>query len=172
MAKSWISLLEASFLIFLLPPHFQNFNKHLIKSPKLYLFDTGLCSRLLAIQNPDQLKTHPLRGALFETFAIGEIIKTRWHAGISEPVYYWRDRSGNEIDLLIDHGQTLQPIEIKSGATINRDFFKGLQKWLSLADDNAKDAALIYGGKDSLMRTGIQVIPWQMVGNVQSSFTD
>ncbi|MBD3345911.1 MAG: DUF4143 domain-containing protein [Chitinivibrionales bacterium] len=162
-AKSWISVLEASFLIFLLPPHFQNFNKRLIKSPKLYFFDTGLCTRLLAIQNSEQLNTHPLRGSIFECFIISEYIKSRYHAGISEPVYYWRDRSGNEIDLLIDKGQRLQPIEIKSGATLNRDFFKGIQKWLDLAGNTAKDPALIYGGTQSLVRSGIQVIPWQKI---------
>ena len=159
-AKSWISVLEASFLIFLLPPHFRNFNKRLIKSPKLYFYDTGLCTRLLAVRNPEQLNTHPLRGALFECLIISEVIKSRRHAGISEPIYYWRDRSGNEIDLLIDRGQTLQPIEIKSGATLNRDFFKGLQKWLNLAGDTAKDPTLIYGGTQSLVRSGIRVIPW------------
>ncbi len=159
-AKSWISVLEAGFLIFLLPPHFQNFSKRLIKSPKLYFFDTGLCSRLLAIQDAHQLNSHPMRGAVFESFVISEYAKTRFHQGLSEPLYYWRDRSGNEIDLLIDSGQSLQPIEIKSGATLNRDFFKGLRHWLHLAGGAAEDPTLIYGGNESAVRSGIRVLPW------------
>lgn len=162
-AKSWISVLEASFLIFLLPPHFHNFSKRLIKSPKLYFFDSGLCARLLAIQDPEQLSIHPLRGALFESFVISEFFKSRYHAGILEPLYYWRDRSGLEIDLLIDKGQTLQPIEIKSGATLNKDYFKSLHKWMDLAGDAGQNPMLIYGGDMSVIRSGVRVYPWYQI---------
>ncbi|MGM0451863.1 MAG: ATP-binding protein [Thermodesulfobacteriota bacterium] len=159
-AKSWISVLEAGFLIFLLPPHFRNFNKRLIKSPKLYFFDTGLCARLLAIQDSAQLNSHPMRGALFESYVISEYVKSRYHAGIFEQLHYWRDRSGNEIDLLVDNGDALQPIEIKSGATLNRDFFKGLHTWLKIAGGAAENPTLIYGGSQSIVRSGVQVRPW------------
>ena len=159
-AKSWISVLEASFLIFLLPPHFQNFSKRVIKSPKLYFFDSGLCARLLAVQDPEQLSIHSMRGSLFESFVISEFIKSRYHAGILEPLYFWRDRSGLEIDLLLDKGQTLQPIEIKSGATLNADYFKNLHKWMDLAGNSGENPMLIYGGDMSATRSGVIVYPW------------
>jgi len=159
-AKAWISVLEASYIVHLLPPHHQNFNKRLVKTPKLYFLDTGLATWLLGIQNTEQLATHVQRGALFETWVIGELLKARYNAGETSNLYFWRDRSGHEVDLLVDHGNRLSPVEIKSGQTINRDFFKGLDFWRTLAGENAGQAWLIYGGESRQTRSDVTILPW------------
>jgi uncharacterized protein len=160
-ARSWISILEASYILFLLQPHHRNFNKRIIKTPKLYFYDAGLAAWLLAIQNPTQLNTHSMRGALFETFVIGEMMKARFNSGLPGHLYFWRDRSGIEIDVLIQSGEQLQPVEIKSGQTLNQDYFKGLRKWLAIAGPLAEDPILIYGGDQTLTHFGIRVLPWR-----------
>ena len=159
-AKAWISVLEASYIVHLLPPHHQNFNKRLVKTPKLYFLDTGLANWLLGIQNSEQLATHVQRGALFETWVISELLKTRFNAGETSNLYFWRDRSGHEVDLLIDHGTHLSPLEIKSGQTINKDYFKGLAFWQMLAGDMAGTAWLVYGGDSRQIRSDVTVLPW------------
>jgi len=159
-AKAWISILEASYLVFLLQPYHQNFNKRIIKSPKLYFYDTGLAAWLLSIQSPGQLNSHSLRGALFESFILSEILKARYNQGLASDLYFWRDRSGNEVDVVRQRGEQLQPVEIKSGQTLNQDYFKGLQKWLSLAGPAAIQPTLIYGGDQALTHEGIAVFPW------------
>ncbi len=162
-AKAWISVLEASYIVHLLPPHHQNFNKRLVKTPKLYFLDTGLATWLLGIQNMDQLATHVQRGALFETWVISELLKARYNAGEASNLYFWRDRSGHEVDLLIDHGTHLSPLEIKSGQTINRDYFKGLDFWRKLAGETAGKAWLIYGGDTLQTRSDVTILPWHKI---------
>lgn len=159
-AKAWISVLEASYIVHLLPPHHQNFNKRLVKTPKLYFLDTGLATWLLGIQNHEQLSTHVQRGALFETWVISELLKARYNAGETSNLYFWRDRSGHEVDLLIDHGTHLSPLEIKSGQTINKDYFKGLEFWRKLAGKTAGQAWLVYGGDNRQIRSDVTVLPW------------
>ncbi len=159
-AKAWISVLEASYIVHLLPPHHQNFNKRLVKTPKLYFLDTGLATWLLGIQNSEQLATHAQRGALFETWVISELLKARYNAGETSNLYFWRDRSGHEVDLLIDHGTQLSPLEIKSGQTINKDYFKGLDFWRELAGKIAGKAWLVYGGNSRQTRTDVTILPW------------
>ena len=159
-AKSWISVLEASYLIHLLPPHHRNFNKRLVKTPKLYFLDTGLAAWLLRIQNHEQLATHPTRGALFETWVVSELLKTRYNRALESNLYFWRDRSGHEVDILIDLGTRLSAMEIKSGRTVNRDFFKGLEYWGELAGESAGPLWLVYGGESGQSRSGIGVVPW------------
>lgn len=166
-AKAWISVLEASYIVHLLPPHHQNFNKRLVKTPKLYFLDTGLATWLLGIQNSDQLTTHAQRGALFETWVISELLKACYNAGETSNLYFWRDRSGHEVDLLIDHGNSLSPMEIKSGQTINKDYFKGLEFWKNLAGDNAGKAWLVYGGDSRQMRSDVTVLPWHEINSEQ-----
>ncbi len=124
-ANAWISLLEASYIVHLLPPHHQNFNKRMVKTPKLYFLDTGLAAWLLGIQSYEQLITHVQKGPLFETWVVSELLKTRYNAGKTSNLYFWRDRSGHEVDLIIDHGTSLSALEIKSGQTINKDYFRG-----------------------------------------------
>ena len=165
-AKAWISVLEASYLVFLLRPHHANFNKRLIKSPKLYFLDTGLLCWLLGIQESGQLEAHPLRGAVFETFVISELRKAFLNRGEPPMFYFWRDSNGNEVDLLIESGGGLIPIEIKSGQTLNRDFFTGLERWNTLAGSMARNPTLIYGGDEVQERRGIRVLGWRQVGSV------
>jgi predicted AAA+ superfamily ATPase len=143
-ARRWISVLKTSFIIFLLPPHHRNFNKRVIKSPKLYFHDTGLACLLLGIRSQDQLFAHPLRGALFENYIIAEVVKTYLHHRLPSPVFFWRDQSGHEIDLLIEDGNVLYPVEIKSAGTVARDMFEGLKWWARLADQRATSLTLVY----------------------------
>ncbi len=159
--RSWISVLEASFIIFFLQPYFRNFKKRIIKHPKLYFYDTGLLCSLLGLNNPAQLTNHYLRGAIFENFIIGEYLKIKRHQGASPNIYFWKDNSGNEVDLLIDNGGRLTAVEIKSGTTINQDFFKNLLKFKKFSGITSKDCYLIYGGEQSLPRQNAQVLSWR-----------
>ncbi len=159
-AKAWISLLETSYIVFLVTPHHQNFNKRLIKTPKLYFYDTGLVCLLLNLQNSDQLTTHAMRGQLFETWVMSELIKKNFNQGLRSNLYFWRDSQGHEIDALIDQGDLLIPIEIKSGQTINSDYFKGIIYWQELSGQK-ENAQLIYAGADNQIRNQTQVISWK-----------
>ncbi len=162
-AKAWLSVLEASYIVFLLHPHCRNFNKRLIKSPKLYFFDTGLVSWLLGIQEQSQITIHSLRGALFETWVVAELIKGRLNRGLQPNLYFWRDSTGNEVDVLAEQGERLLPIEVKSGRTVTADYFTGLDKWLQLAAGSSGPAHLVYAGDDSQQRTRVNVIPWRNI---------
>lgn len=155
----WLSVLSASYVIFLLQPHFTNFGKRLVKTPKLYFYDTGLASWLLNIQGAGHMAIHPSRGALFENLIIVEMLKHRFNKGIASNIYYWRDSSGMEIDALIDFGTSQLPIEIKSGQTVTGDYFSSLSRWNTLTG-NAGPAVLIYGGNESYTQNGITVTPW------------
>jgi len=159
-SKRWISILETSFIVFLLRPHFKNFSKRLIKSPKLYFLDTGLLSYLLKIRSAEDLRIHSQYGSIFESFVISELLKNYLNRGAEHPVYFWRDSTGNEIDIIIDQGDVLIPLEIKAGQTINPDFFKGIRFWKKLANVSDQPAALVYGGNLSHIRSGIHVVPW------------
>ena len=167
-AKAWISVLEASYVLFLLRPHHANFNKRLIKSPKLYFHDTGLMCWLLGVQTPEQLVVHPLRGQVFETYVISELRKAFLNRGEPPLFYFWRDSNGNEVDLLIEWAGGLMPVEIKSGQTLNRDFFTGLERWIALAGDMARSPTLIYGGEGEHRRKDVRVLGWDRVGEVVS----
>lgn len=160
-ARAWISVLEASYIVFLLKPHHRNFGKRLVKMPKLYFYDTGLASYLLGIQDVDQLSIHPMRGPLFEAFIVAELLKSRYNRGLASNLYFWRDNIGNEIDLIIEAGEKLLPLEIKSGQTVTRDYFKGLEKWLAFAGSEAGAAKIVYGGEKGQDRSGVEVLPWR-----------
>ena len=125
-SQDWISLLESSYILFRLPPYFANISKRLIKSPKLYFYDTGLAANLLGLENAQQIETHPLRGALFENLVIGEVMKQRFNQGKRSNLSFFRDAKGHEVDLLAHQANEIIPIEIKSAATIKNDFFKGI----------------------------------------------
>ena len=165
-AKAWVSVLEASFLLFLLRPHHANFNKRLIKSPKLYFYDTGLLCWLLGIRNSGELATHPLRGSIFESFVISELVKARRNRAEPVGLYFWRDNNGNEVDVVVEVGPRLMPIEIKSGQTLNRDFFSGLKRWTELAGDVVVEPTLVYGGGSAIRHGGVRVLPWFGVGQI------
>ncbi len=163
--KRWISTLEASYIIKLLRPFHKNFNKRLIKSPKLYFLDTGLASYLLGIHNESQMQTHPLRGALFESYVISEILKIRYNAGKVDNLYYFRDNVGNEVDLVMDHGAHVNQIEIKSGQTINKDFFKGLN-YFSKLNKNIDKSYIIYSGTQNHIERDVGITCWQNIDNI------
>ena len=158
--RRWISVLKTSFIIMLLTPHHRNFNKRLIKSPKLYFYDTGLACHLLRIRDVNQLETHPLRGALFENYVIAEVAKAYLHSRRTPPIYFWRDQSGHEIDLLVEEGTELHPIELKSGQTFSPNMLDTLGWWCRLAGESPDRAMLVYGGSDSWELHGITVRPW------------
>ncbi|MBP9152142.1 MAG: DUF4143 domain-containing protein, partial [Flavobacteriales bacterium] len=159
---SWLSVLESSFIVFRLKPHHQNFNKRLVKMPKLFFHDTGLACALLGIRDVNTLKLHPLRGALFENFIISEIQKFNLHNGRHTELFFWRDSRGNEVDLLIEENGKLLPIEIKSGMTVQPSFFSGLEYWNKLSGGH--EARLIYGGNQLQKRSnGITLLPWNEI---------
>jgi predicted AAA+ superfamily ATPase len=163
-ANRWLSILQASYMIAVLPPHFVNFSRRLVKTPKLYFVDTGLMCSLLGITDAAQLRTHPLRGSIFETYVVSELVKVYAHHGRRPRLHFWRDKNGIEIDLLLDFGTHQVPMEIKSGETPNRSFFSslGVYRKLAAADHPAEDpyGVLVYGGDDSRQRWGHTVRPW------------
>lgn len=144
-SKAWLSVLEASYVVFRVQPHYKNFNKRLVKSPKLYFTDTGLACHLLGIEKAAQLSTHYALGALFENFVIAECLKQRLARGKREGLYYWRDNKGIEIDLLVEDGEDMSAYEIKAGRTANTSYFKNLVYWNKLAGSKTK-GTVIYGG--------------------------
>lgn len=159
-ARRWISVLNTSFIVFLLPPHHRNFNKRVIKSPKLYFYDTGLLCNLLGIRQADQILNHPLRGAIFENHVISETAKAYLHHRRTPPLFFWRDQTGHEIDLIVEEAGELYPVEIKSGQTISSDMLDSLLWWLRLSGRPPGCATLIYGGNQIQNRQDIAVRPW------------
>lgn len=165
-ARAWLGILEASFIVFLLQPHHQNFRKRLVKAPKLYLYDTGLACALMGIESADQLYAHPMRGGLFETFVVSELVKWRLNRGLPPQVYFWRDKTGHEIDCLAQRGATLLPIEIQSGKTVTRDSFKNLHYWEQLAGRKRGPAFLIHGGEQGQTRGSVSVLGWRTLAKM------
>ncbi len=163
-AREWLSVLEASYLVTRIQPYYQNFGKRLVKTPKLYFLDVGLMAWLIGIRDTVTLDTHVSRGALFETFVVGELIKRQYNQGHNADLYFWRDSAGNEIDLLIDTPQGLQAIEIKSGSTFASDWIKGFKVWKHNTQVNTLIPRIIYGGTDSYDREGHQVMGWPDIG--------
>ena len=162
-AKRWISVLEASFIIMLLRPYYKNFGKRIIKSPKLYFLDTGLLCYLLRIQSAKDLFQHTSRGSVFESLVVSDLYKNFFHQGEQAPIYFWRSSSGIEIDVLIDMGNYLLSVEIKSSQTIAGDFFKNLKIWQEVSGNTKIASALIYGGTDQFKRNNVFVYPWSIL---------
>jgi predicted AAA+ superfamily ATPase len=158
---AWLSVLEAGYIVYLLRPHHQNFGKRLVKTPKLYFHDTGLAAYLLGIRDAAHLSIHSARGALFENFVISELLKHRYNQGLASNLYFWRNNTGEEVDVLIEQGDKLLPVEIKSGQTFNTDFVVGLNKWMKYAGDSALPAQLVYGGDERMTRLGVAVHSWR-----------
>lgn len=159
--QSWLGVLQASYIIYTLPPYYKNFNKRLTKSSKLYFYDTGLACYLLGIRNSSELIHHGYRGPLFENFIIIELLKNRYNKGQRSNLYYWRDSSGNEVDVLIDNGSTQIPLEIKSAATLNMDFFKGLNYWEKLTGQTT--GHLVYSGEGGRQHKSFSIFNWKDV---------
>jgi predicted AAA+ superfamily ATPase len=159
-ARRWLSILEASFLVFLLRPYHANFGKRLIKSPKLYFLDTGLLCYLLRIQSPEDLRLHGSRGSIFESFVVADLLKNFLNRGREADLYFWRDSTGHEIDVVIDRGLERIAVEVKSAQTVAEDFFSGIDFWRKLIGDPEAPSALVYGGDRSYRRSGVSVHRW------------
>jgi predicted AAA+ superfamily ATPase len=161
-ARAWISILEASYILFLLRPYHKNYNKRIVKQPKLYFYDTGLAAHLLSINSPQTLATHYLKGQMFENFVALELLKSRLNQGLNSNIYFWRDNHGQEIDFILENSNNLSGIEAKSSATITESFFKGLKYWHTLDSENS-NLYLIYSGDLQYKRHNINIAPWTKV---------
>ena len=162
-AKSWLSILEASYIIYFLQPYHKNFNKRLVKMPKLYFYDTGLVCSLLGIKKETQLETHFAYGALFENFMINEFIKHTFN-NVEEPNYFfWRDKHGKEVDLIIEMVNKEIPIEIKAGRTFSYDFFKNIKYWNKLSGNKPENSYVIFGGENDFNTSEGNVLSWKNI---------
>lgn len=156
--KTWISALKASFVIFELPPFFENIKKRVIKSPKIYFCDPGLAAFLLGIETPAQVARDPLRGGLYENLFIVEVLKHRYNHGLRPEIYFYRDANGNEVDLVLKKGRRLIAVEIKSGATYTADFIKGIERFAKTVGDRQIQGAVLYNGPNTHIVKGIHIL--------------
>ena len=159
----WISILETSFIVYRLRPFYNNYNKRLVKSPKLYFTDTGLVCSLLGIRKKEELDYHFLKGSIFETFIINEVMKANYNHGEKYEIFFWRDNHKKEIDLIIDFGIKKYGIEIKSSETVNEKYFDGLKYWNELTGIDKDNLYLIYGGTENMVRNDMNVISWDNI---------
>jgi len=159
-ASAWLDLLQTSYIVHLLPPWFTNTGKRLVKSPKLYFHDVGLACWLLGIRTQEQVMRDPLLGGLFENLVVMEALKRRYNRGESGEMYFYRDAIGNEVDLLLPSGRRFRAIEIKAGATVNPDYFRGLATLARAFPDVLEDGRVIYGGVQAQPRNDWPVLPW------------
>ncbi len=157
----WISVLEASFIIYLLRPYYKNYNKRLVKRPKLYFLDTGLVCNLLGIKSAQELSLHHIKGSLFETFVVSELLKGSYNSGETYNLYFWRDNHRKEIDLIIDTGTEQKAVEIKSSETFRVSYLAGLQYWQGLSGVPDNQLYVVYGGETHMKREGFSVVAWQ-----------
>ena len=163
-ARQWLTVLQASHLVALLPPYHRNFGKRLVKTPKLYFLDSGLLCYLLRIASPDDLYHHAQRGAIFETWVVSETLKHRFNRGLTADLYFWRDNHGLEVDIVYEHQQRLQAVECKSGTTYSADWLAPVRRWRASVGAEAADPVLVYGGATSQTRADHQVLSWQQLG--------
>ena len=170
--RAWLSVLEASFVVFTVPPWLRNFRKRLVKAPKLHFVDSGLACCLLGIRDPDQLRVHPLRGALFESWCASEVLKARLHRGEVGGLFHLREARGLEVDLVVETARRTIGAEVKSGATVAPSFFRALEAFPDRAERAnphlTPEARLIYGGDGPIQRrSGAQVVPWWAIQDVE-----
>lgn len=165
-AKAWLSVLEAGSILFPIRPYFKNFNKRIVQTPKLYFYDTGLLCYLLGIEMEEHLRLHPQRGSIFENAVACELLKEQLNKGRTPELYFWRDRSGFEIDFLLPKGPVLDAVEVKSGKTVTGEFFRSLERWRDIAGNSAGNTCLIYGGEEEYRRNGHCVLPWKNAAKV------
>ncbi len=165
--KRWLSILESSFIVFTLQPYHANYNKRLVKTPKLYFYDTGLACSLLGIQTAAQLETHFAKGPLFENLIILEAMKGFLNNGKRPSLFFWRDNTGNEVDLLVEHATKLYPFEIKAGTTLQDSYFKGLDFFNKIAGNDPRQSYLVYGGAENQDRSRGNVRSWDKLPDFQ-----
>lgn len=168
-AKSWLSALESSYIVFQLFPYYKNFNKRIVKTPKLYFYDSGLLLHLLRITNIEQIQIHSIKGNLFENMMIAEFVKQMHHTNNLQDIWFWRDSAGHEIDLLINDGTTMKIIEMKAGITVMPDMFKALNWFEETTGLPNLEKLLVYGGNQSQQRSFGKVIPWLEFGPLDLS---
>ena len=167
-ARAWISLLEASYIVFLMPPWYKNISQRQVKSSKLYFYDVGLASYLLGLENEKQVSRDPLRGNLFENMIVTEFLKHRFNGGRKNNLYFYRDKRGVEVDLLFETASSVFPVEIKAGATVASDYFDGLKAIARVFPKMPKKGAVIYGGDQAQLRSDFPVYPVTDVGSLLS----
>lgn len=163
---SWFGILEASFIAFRLQPFYNNLGKRLTQMPKLYFYDTGLCCSLLELETESHVNTHPLRGALFENLIILELLKAKFNNGQRSNLFYWRDRTGNEIDVLLDQSAQVVPVEIKTSATFTTDYVKGINYWKKI-NPNVKKAFVVFTGKTASLDK-ISMLNWKEIAFIKN----
>ncbi|MCK6612199.1 MAG: ATP-binding protein [Bacteroidia bacterium] len=163
---SWFGILEASFIAFRLQPFYNNLGKRLTQMPKLYFYDTGLCCSLLELETESHVNTHPLRGALFENLIILELIKTRFNNGQRNNLYFWRDRTGNEIDVLMEQSGQVVPLEIKTASTFTSDYVKGIRYWKKI-NPQVQDAYVVFTGKTAEFDS-TQLLNWKEIERIKN----
>lgn len=161
--QSWLSVLQSSYILYLLPPDHRNFSKRLVKTPKLYFYDTGLACSLLEIRQASQVSTHYLRGGLFENLVINEFLKRSYHAGNRPSLSFWRDSNGIEVDLLLNEGEHIEAVEIKSGQTWSHDYFKNLNIWGKLSGEDTSRRRVVYGGSQHRCTSEGELLPWSLL---------
>ncbi len=166
--KAWLSLLEASYIIFFIHPYYRNFGKRLIKAPKLYFVDTGVACSLLNIRSNEELANHYLRGGLVESFILSDILKQQYNSDQQPSLYFWRDKAGAEIDGIIDTARMPIAVEIKAGQTVATDFFKELNNWQKTTGESSESTYLIYAGDDDQRWPQAQVLGWRSAGDLIS----
>jgi predicted AAA+ superfamily ATPase len=164
-ARQWLSMLESSYVVKLLRPYYRDLGKRLVKAPKLYLLDTGMAAFLLSVTDASQLESHPLRGALFESFVVSELLKRRFNRGRIDNLYFFRDSKGLEIDVLLDYGQEVEQLEIESGKTVSTELLAPLRKFARL-HGHVRESYLVYGGTETYRREGVSVVGWRDAGSL------
>jgi uncharacterized protein len=162
---SWISLLESTYIVFRLQPYYENYGKRVIKSPKIYFYDTGLVCYLLGIDSEKELSTHSAVGSIFENMIVVDVKKQIFNTRSSSHLYFWRDSDKNEIDLLIKNGDRLHPIEIKLGSSFNSDYLKGIKVWNNLQKKQENSYVIFRGNSDKVLNTNM--IPWERVSDLE-----
>ena len=165
-AKSWLSILESSYILYRLQPYHRNFNKRLVKSSKLYFYDTGVACSLLGIREEDQVQLHYMKGSLFENLIINEFIKRNFNRGENRQPYFWQDNHGKEIDCLLVNGDRVTPVEVKSGKTMSTSYFDNLKYWRSLADLPDDRGYVVYGGDQSMQTSSGAFISWRNLDRI------
>lgn len=165
--KNWLSILEASYIVYFIRPWLKNYNKRLVKSPKLYFYDTGLVCSLLGIHRAEEITRHFLRGALFENLIFSEFMKLFYNNFRRPELFFWRDNTGNEIDCILKSGTKEKVIEIKSAKTISSDFFKGLNYYQKLSRLPSDNFFLFYGGTEKQIRSAATVFGWNQINDLK-----
>jgi predicted AAA+ superfamily ATPase len=161
--KEWLSVLEASYIVFTLSPYFQNTGKQTTKMPKVYFYDTGLLCRLLDLTSAKELETHYLVGSIFENFVISDIQKELMNRKSLDRLFFFREKNGNEVDLLVKRGETFMPLEIKKAGTFSSDFTKGLKYWRSLRPHDTSRPLIVYTGKTDTVADSYRLVNWKQV---------